>query len=51
MDTRRAIAYILILALIVAGGIVLWAVKRRARVDRREAQRPIRITRKKRPDD
>jgi cbb3-type cytochrome oxidase subunit 3 len=43
MDTRHALAYALIGALFVAAGIVVWVIKKRARSDRREARRPIRL--------
>ena len=51
METRRLIAYALILALLVAPFIVRYVVRRGARRDRKDAERPIRITRNKRSRD
>jgi uncharacterized membrane protein len=51
MDMRHTLAYGMILALLAAAGAVIWVVRRRARTDRRDARRPIRITRKKRRHD
>jgi hypothetical protein len=51
MDTRHIIAYGMILGLLLAASAVAWVIRRKARVERREAQRPIRITRKKQAGD
>lgn len=51
MDTRHAVAYALILGLIVAPMLIIWVLKRRARSDRREARRPIRLTGEEASDD
>ena len=44
MDTRHALAYALIALLIVAPFVILRWTRRAARRERREANRPIRIT-------
>lgn len=47
METRQLIAYALILAIVVAPFVVRHFVRRGARRERKEAERPIRITRNK----
>ena len=51
METRHAVAYALIFGLILAPIIVVLLLRRTRRRDRRDASRPIRITKGKRPRD
>lgn len=51
METRHAVAYALIIGLIVAPILIAMFLRRARRRDRKEAERPIRISRGKRSPD
>jgi uncharacterized membrane-anchored protein YhcB (DUF1043 family) len=51
MDTRHAVAYGLIAALLIGAVVAMRLLRRAARRERREAQRPIHITRDEPSDD
>ncbi len=51
METRHLVAYALILGLLVVPFIIARVLRRAGRRERREAERPIRITRNKRNSD
>jgi hypothetical protein len=51
MDTRHLVAYALIFGLIVAPILIAMFLRRARRRDKREAERPIRISRGKRSRD
>jgi hypothetical protein len=48
METRHAVAYALILGLVVAPILIILFLRRTRRRDRHDAERPIRITKRKR---
>jgi cytochrome c oxidase assembly factor CtaG len=50
MNDRQLIAYAMVAALIVAGVVIVLLLRRASRRERREAGRPIQLTRKKKSD-